>query len=161
MHKNSITQPTEDKLKTFQLIFSMGGHNKKSRDSSALVFSCAPLGRVDPVITCTFKARWVACSTLYCFQHPSAEGRREACKPLAEPASLNNEMWVKKRSITNRAGAIQYHSTSVGNTQSKVRMKIRNFLPLRHRTVPMRTVRKRAAVLPRNRRWRAVPRRLR
>jgi hypothetical protein len=34
------------------------------------------------------KSRWVVSNTLYCFQHPAAEGSREACKPCADPTSL-------------------------------------------------------------------------
>ena len=38
------------------------------------------------VITCTTR-RWVISGRLYCFQHPPAEGRREACKPSTDPTS--------------------------------------------------------------------------
>ncbi len=60
--------------------------------------------RVDPVITCTEKARWVASNELYRFQHPAAAGSREACDPHIEVGIPYNEMWVKKRSITHPAG---------------------------------------------------------
>ena len=39
------------------------------------------------VITCTYKSRWVVSSLLYCFQHPTANGSREACKPHTDPTS--------------------------------------------------------------------------
>ena len=38
------------------------------------------------VITCTAR-RWVVSGQLYCFQLPPARGRREACKPSADPTS--------------------------------------------------------------------------
>lgn len=41
-------------------------------------------GRVDPIKTCT-DGRWVASTTLYCFQRPAdLIGGREACKPRRE-----------------------------------------------------------------------------
>ena len=52
--------------------------------------------RVDLVITCTFKDRWVASSTLYRFQLPAANGSREACEPRADPASLITKCGLKK-----------------------------------------------------------------
>ena len=61
-------------------------------------------GRVDLVITCTFKHRRVASRMLYRFQLPTANGSREACDPHPERCIPNNEMWVKKRSITHPAG---------------------------------------------------------
>ena len=41
---------------------------------------------------------------LYRFQLPAANGSREACEPHPERCIPNNEMWVKKRSITHPAG---------------------------------------------------------
>ena len=55
-----------------------------------------PRSRVDPVITCTFTDRWVACGSLYRFQHPAADGSREACEPRTKPASLITKCGLKK-----------------------------------------------------------------
>lgn len=61
-------------------------------------------GRVSPVKTCTFWNRWVASVRFYCFQHPAAEGGREACKPPERTGIPYDEMWVYKELITNLAG---------------------------------------------------------
>ena len=79
--------------------------NKKGLQSSPFCrIKLSRGGRVDLVITCTFKHRWVASRMLYRFQLPTANGSREACDPHPERCIPNNEMWVKKRSITNPAG---------------------------------------------------------
>ena len=51
-------------------------------------------GRVSPVKTCTILDRWVASVRLYCFQRPTADGSREACKPPERTDVPYDEMWV-------------------------------------------------------------------
>ena len=61
-------------------------------------------GRVSPVKTCTILDRWVASVRLYCFQRPTADGSREACKPPERTGVPYDEMWVYKELITHPAG---------------------------------------------------------
>ena len=78
------------------------------RNCGYFVIFVSRSGRVDLVITCTFQHRWVASETLYRFQLPAAKGSREACEPRPERCIPNNEMWVKKRSITHPAGHAEH-----------------------------------------------------
>ena len=61
-------------------------------------------GRVSPAKTCTILDRWVASVRLYCFQRPTADGSREACKPPERTSVPYDEMWVYKELITHPAG---------------------------------------------------------
>ena len=47
------------------------------------------------VITCTPR-RWVVSGGLYCFQHPPAYGRREACKPSTDPTSRITDVRINR-----------------------------------------------------------------
>ena len=84
-----IRRTAENNLKT-----TCRGNKKTEQDEPALYVPRG--GRVDPVITCTFTARWVASSTLYRFQLPAAEGSREACEPRLDPASRITKCGLKK-----------------------------------------------------------------
>ena len=68
------------------------------------------------VITCTAR-RWVVSGRLYCFQHPPANSRREACKPSTDPTSRITNVRIN-RTAAHRSIFRQYFVAALCHTQS-------------------------------------------
>ena len=90
-------------------------------------------GREGRVITCTVPSRWVVSSLLYCFQHPAAEGSREACKPHTDPTSPitkceDNIDPSRPRRDHHNGGCIQCSRFS-GRRKGILGKNLRNFHP--------------------------------